>query len=70
MDPIDWHGGNNIMPEHWQELVWQAHWFVLVVPPTRLDPYAKEDLYWKVAISGYSGMAVQVVTRTKTPDRL
>ena len=51
----DWHGGNEIIQEHWQELVWQAYWFLSAQP--------NEDLFWKVAVSGSSGLAVQVVER-------
>lgn len=62
MRDTDWHGGNEIIPERWQELVWQAYWFLSVAPPTACDP-DNEDLYWRVAISGHSGLAVQAVAR-------
>lgn len=57
----DWHGGNEIILEHWQELVWQAYWFLSVVPATTLKIVDDNDLYWRVATSGYSGLAVQTV---------
>jgi len=51
----DWHG--DVIQEHWQELVWQAHWFLSAMPD--------EDLFWNVAISGPFGLAVQVVERKR-----
>lgn len=55
---IGWHGGNEIIQEHWQELVWQAYWFLSVV-----NSLTDEELFWNVALSGPSGLAVQVVER-------